>query len=194
MASNINPDQINETFPVAGQDNPSQGFRDNFSATKNNLSTAQSEITTLQDTTAKLNANNNFQSNELSGAVFIANKVKVFDGGTIGGSQDVNLSNGHYQKFTVSDSISLTFNEWSSANNQQDIVYVELLGNNATPKQLRLQQCRVAVQSAKSQTQIPITVDSASDPIYKFWSYDGGLTVYMQYIDNLYNDYPTYNQ
>ena len=38
-------------------------------------------------------------------------------------------------------------------------------------------------QSAKSQTQIPITVDSASDPvIYKFWSYDGGLTVYMQYI------------
>ena len=58
------------------------------------------------------------------------------------------------------------------------------------PKQLRLQQCRVVVLSAKSQTQIRPVVDSASDPvIYKFWSYDGGLTVYMQYTpDNLYND------
>lgn len=183
MASNINPDQINETFPVAGQDNPSQGFRDNFSATKNNLSTAQSEITTLQDTTAKLNANNNFQSNELSGALFIANKVKVFDGGIIGGSQDVNLSNGHYQKFTVSDSISLTFNEWSSANNQQDIVYVELLGNNATPKTITFATVQGGSFKVQSPNSNPITVDNASDPIiYKFWSYDGGLTVYMQYI------------
>ena len=49
MTSSINPDQINEAFPVAGQDNPSQGFRDNFSATKNNLSTAKSEITDLQN-------------------------------------------------------------------------------------------------------------------------------------------------
>ena len=65
MTSSINPDQINEAFPVAGQDNPSQGFRDNFSATKNNLNTAKSEITDLQSNTAKLNANNNFQNNEL---------------------------------------------------------------------------------------------------------------------------------
>ena len=79
MTSSINPDQINEAFPVAGQDNPSQGFRDNFSATKNNLNTAKSEITDLQSNTAKLNANNNFQNNELSGALFIANKVKVFE-------------------------------------------------------------------------------------------------------------------
>ena len=127
MTSSINPDQINEAFPVAGQDNPSQGFRDNFSATKNNLSTAKSEITELQTNTAKLNANNNFQSNELSGALFINNKVKVFNGGTVASSQDINLSNGHYQKFICSAPITLTFNEWSSTNNQQDIIYVELL-------------------------------------------------------------------
>ena len=30
MASNINPNNIDTTYPVAGQDNDSQGFRDNF--------------------------------------------------------------------------------------------------------------------------------------------------------------------
>ena len=30
MASNINTDSMNTGFPVAGQNNDSQGFRDNF--------------------------------------------------------------------------------------------------------------------------------------------------------------------
>jgi hypothetical protein len=48
MASNINPTNIDITFPIAGQDNDTQGFRDNFRNIKNNLSTAKSEITNLQ--------------------------------------------------------------------------------------------------------------------------------------------------
>ena len=34
MASNIVPGNVDETYPVAGQDNSSQGFSDNFSAIK----------------------------------------------------------------------------------------------------------------------------------------------------------------
>ena len=37
MASNIVPGNVNGTFPTAGQDNSSQGFRDNFTAIKNNF-------------------------------------------------------------------------------------------------------------------------------------------------------------
>ena len=48
MASNINSDAIDALYPVAGQDNDSQGFRDNFSTIKNSLATAKTEITTLQ--------------------------------------------------------------------------------------------------------------------------------------------------
>ena len=36
MASSINPNNISVTFPVAGQDNDSQGFRDNFNNIQNN--------------------------------------------------------------------------------------------------------------------------------------------------------------
>jgi len=183
MASNINPDQINEAFPVAGQDNSSQGFRDNFSATKNNLNTAKSEITDLQTNTAKLNANNNFQSNELSGALLIGNKVKVFAGGTIASSQDINLSNGHYQKFTCSAILTLTFNEWSSTTNHQDIVYVELLSNDSNPKDITFATVAGGTFKIQETYQNPITVSDASNPvIYKFWSYNGGLTVFMEFV------------
>jgi hypothetical protein len=48
MASNINPNIINITYPVAGQDNDTQGFRDNFSNIKNNFSAAATEISALQ--------------------------------------------------------------------------------------------------------------------------------------------------
>jgi hypothetical protein len=48
MASTINTTNIDVTYPIAGQDNDTQGFRDNFRNIKNNLNTAASEITALQ--------------------------------------------------------------------------------------------------------------------------------------------------
>ena len=54
MASSIISDTIDGAYPVAGIDNDTQGFRDNFTIIKTGLATATSEITTLQNTTAKL--------------------------------------------------------------------------------------------------------------------------------------------
>jgi hypothetical protein len=48
MASNINTTDIDITYPVAGQDNDTQGFRTNFSTIKNNLDVAAAEISALQ--------------------------------------------------------------------------------------------------------------------------------------------------
>ena len=47
MASNINSNNIDGTYPIAGQDNDSQGFRTNFTNIKNNLAYAKSEIDDL---------------------------------------------------------------------------------------------------------------------------------------------------
>ena len=49
MASSINPNNISVTFPIAGQDNDSQGFRDNFNNIKTNITYAKSEIEDLQN-------------------------------------------------------------------------------------------------------------------------------------------------
>ena len=48
MASSINPNNISVTFPIAGQDNDSQGFRDNFNNIKTNITHAKTEIEDLQ--------------------------------------------------------------------------------------------------------------------------------------------------
>ena len=48
--SNIIFDNINEEYPVAGINNNTQGFRDNFQAIKTALSLAKSEIAKLEAT------------------------------------------------------------------------------------------------------------------------------------------------
>ena len=49
MTSEINTASLNENFPVAGVNNDSRGFRDNFLSIKHGLDTAASEITELQN-------------------------------------------------------------------------------------------------------------------------------------------------
>lgn len=49
MASNINHNNIDGAYPIAGQDNSTQGFRTNFTNIKNNLQIAGTEITDLQN-------------------------------------------------------------------------------------------------------------------------------------------------
>lgn len=56
MTSLINPNNIDITYPIAGQDNDTQGFRTNYINIKNNFVQAATEITNLQ-------ANVNFYSN-----------------------------------------------------------------------------------------------------------------------------------
>lgn len=51
MTSQINPTLINAAFPVAGINQPSQGFRDNFAAIQTSLGVAKSEITNIHNTT-----------------------------------------------------------------------------------------------------------------------------------------------
>ena len=55
MASSIVTTGIDATYPVAGQDNDSQGFRDNFSQIKTQLGTASSEyaVRTTADCTSE---------------------------------------------------------------------------------------------------------------------------------------------
>ena len=49
MSSNIIPGNIDGAFPVAGQDNSSQGFRDNFTAIKNNFNFVKKRFEKIQN-------------------------------------------------------------------------------------------------------------------------------------------------
>lgn len=60
---------INENFPAAGQDNDSQGFRDNFARIKTALGTAQTEVTYLNTNAVDKTQNNDMGGNTLSNLV-----------------------------------------------------------------------------------------------------------------------------
>jgi len=72
MASAIDVTNIDENYPIAGIDNDSQGFRDNFTVIKTNLTTAEQEISTLQTNRARTDADNNHVGNKIIDAEFDA--------------------------------------------------------------------------------------------------------------------------
>ena len=115
MASQINPNNIDGTYPIAGQDNNSQGFRDNFTNIKLNFQYAEDEINSLQTNGAVLNGSNNFNDNLIYAAKIqdlSATKVAVT---TTSGSVAINYAAGHYQTISTTGSISLSFSQWPAA-------------------------------------------------------------------------------
>ena len=93
MASNINSNDIDANYPVAGQDNDSQGFRDNFNTIKTSLATAKTEITSLQDNTAKTNTSNDFNGNNIQEANLISTTEQTYPTGNLSGSTNIDFNN-----------------------------------------------------------------------------------------------------
>lgn len=123
MTSQINYGAITTSYPVAGEDNDSQGFRDNFTAIAAGLATAKTELTQLQNSSvlrADLATNTTAVQNDLNGST-IANAFYnkfygvYFNGGTQSASADINLVNGPIQKFTLSSDTVLTFKGWPTS-------------------------------------------------------------------------------
>jgi hypothetical protein len=115
MTSQINPNNINGSYPVAGQDNNSQGFRDNFTNIKVNFQDAADEITDLQNTVIlKAALDGTTLDNNFSDALLIAAQIQDFAAAkvaisTTSGAITVNYSTGHYQTIATSGNISLSF-------------------------------------------------------------------------------------
>lgn len=111
MTSAINPNNIDAAYPVAGQDNNTQGFRDNFTNIKNNFVAAASEITALQNTSVVKGVS---AVNDLAGGLIYGAKIQNLSAsavnlGAVSGAVAVNYSSGHYQQMSTSGSITLSF-------------------------------------------------------------------------------------
>ena len=109
MTSAINYLAINENFPVAGQDNDTQVFRDNFDTIKTNFRLAKEEITDLQDTAARTNTDNSFQNKLISEAIFVNNKDKKWDAGFLTSNITVDYEQGAYHVYRVGANVSMEF-------------------------------------------------------------------------------------
>jgi hypothetical protein len=111
MTSAIVSSTIDADYPVSGQDNDSQGFRDNFSVIKDGLATANAEITVLQNTSAKLNVDNDFGGNVIDNATTNRLYGSVYST-TSTATTNVSLENGEYQRITVVGNHTVAFTDW----------------------------------------------------------------------------------
>ena len=121
MASQINPNNIDGNYPVANQDNNSQGFRDNFTNIRVNFQDAAAEITDLQNKVVLKSAlTGQSLDNNMSDALLIAAKIQDFAATRVAvpetsGSVAINYSLGHYQSITTSGSITLSFSNFPAS-------------------------------------------------------------------------------
>jgi hypothetical protein len=121
MTSAINPYNIDGAYPVAGQDNNSQGFRDNFTNTKTNFEYAASEITDLQNKAVLKSSltgttlNNNMGGSLLSNAQLQDMSATVVALQSVTGSQVIDYAAGPYYTLTTTGSVTLSFSNFPTA-------------------------------------------------------------------------------
>lgn len=141
MTSSINTDNIDPEFPVAGQDNNSQGFRDNFLYIKEGLESAATDITDLQVNSARLDQENNFQNNIISNATTIQVYEYVYTAseGEPAGQVEIDITNGSFQFVYInSESCTVKFKNWPDINKYAK-VRLHLIGDSLSTKTVTLE-------------------------------------------------------
>jgi hypothetical protein len=189
MASNINPNNIDGTYPVAGQDNNSQGFRDNFTNTKTNFQFAANEITELQSKAVlKAALSGSTLDNNMADAVLYAAQIRDFSAtrvalGTLSGSVSVNYALGHYQTVTTGGNISLAFSNFSPAGTQSWVIVRVTVANTAhtltLPAAVGTGAALASVSGIEGFAANIITFAEIGTYEFQFHTDDGGATVYL---------------
>lgn len=136
MSSQISTTSINQNYPVAGVDNNSQGFRDNFTSIKNNFTIAAREINDLLDKvvvktpltygTTPTDTSNDFADSEIVAAAFRDCSLTTVNLGSVtsGNTATVIYSNGSYQKLAMtstSGNSTLSLTDWSTSDLKADL-------------------------------------------------------------------------
>lgn len=198
MASNINPYTIDGTFPIANQDNSSQGFRDNFTNTKNNFIVAEQEISDLQAKAILTSALNNGQklTNDMAGAQikrpqFTAWTESALDLGTVSGTvildfgSTVANTGANFQKMVPVENITLNFVNWPALSGSGLVGYgvmrvwinipdLPSLPTVTLPSSVSIGSADLAWSTVNNDNTVTLTFDAPGDYIFDFSSADGG--------------------
>ena len=189
MASQINPNDIDGAYPVAGQDNNSQGFRDNFTNTKTNFTYAANEITDLQNNVVLKAAltgttlDNDMGGSTISDAVirdFACTKEPI---GTVSGSQTINYASGHYQTLTTNGSVTLAFTNFPTGGNQAFLIVRVTVASTAhtltLPAAVGTSASATSVLGIQGISSNVITFAATGTYEFQFHTEDGGTSIYL---------------
>lgn len=179
--SNINASAIDTTFPIAGQDNSSQGFRDNYVAIKTALTTATSEITDLYLRTPKLNEDSNFSwVGTLSKARFKNVGYTVYVPGT--NVSTIDVRNGAFQKSAITTSTTFQITEWPTQSDIYAEIKLEVTPSTSNATNINFSVPGTATLYKEGTLTLPYTSVSTGPTVWQVWSPDGGTSVYLKFV------------
>lgn len=186
MSSNIYDiaTNIDATFPVAGQDNSSQGFRDNFSTIKLAFSTATAEISNLQLNSAQLDQINHFlYVGGINGAKIQNSAQVAVNGSSSGAERELDYAQANYYKITASTSTTFKVTNWPVANLYAPIrLEVAPLADMVTIDFTQVG----GVILTDANTSIPYTTTASGSTVWDIWSADNGGTVFVNFVGGPY--------
>ena len=187
--SNINYLSINENFPVAGQDNDTQVFRDNFDTIKTSLRVAKEEIADLESSTARLDQSNDFNGNVITNVTVQGSYIRKYEFGSpiTNPTQEISFLNGHYQIVRFSNSCALSFEEFPTEVLDADSfgkvgkVTLELYGDG-TARTITFSTSGSTVFKKSADFPVTLTVTSATNPvIIEVWQHDTN-NIFLNYV------------
>ena len=186
MASNINTTTINTAYPVAGQDNDSQGFRDNFANINSNFIESKTEIEDIQSKgifkSALVGAGS--LNNDMAGSAISAVKLNdvrntVVSHVTTENPLNLGIKAGSYHTITPNASFTLAFSDGTSADWPTTGSYSKVrleVTIDSVVKTITL-PAAVTVGNVTGQTGQVITVSTPGTYVYELSTRDGGTTV-----------------
>jgi hypothetical protein len=187
MASSINPNNISVTFPVAGQDNDSQGFRDNFNNIKTNLTSAKTELEDLQAKGIFKSAlTGTTLANDGAGSVMEDFELKdmsatTVNKGTVTGAVAIDFSAGSFQTVQTSGTIDLSFSNWPATTKYGEVTVEVNLANTAHKVTLPT-ECTIGISELAdyNSTSKQISFATTGKYRFKFSTIDAGTTVAIE--------------
>ena len=190
MTSLINFAAINQNFPVAGQDNDTQVFRDNFDTIKTNFSAAKTEIEDLQDNVARTDVASDFNYN-VATAITLQDtyfRKKDYGAAIVVGTQDVSFKQAMYHIIKFGTNCALQFTEFPTTAvdvtglGQIGKATLELYSDSATTRTITFTVTGSTVLKKSLGFPGSLTVSSATNPvIIEVWRHSTGI-IFLNYL------------
>jgi hypothetical protein len=189
MASQINPNNINANYPVAGVPNDTQGFRDNFSNIQGNFSAAADEINQLQSRSLLKSAlpgtrlDNNMNNNIISSVQLRDVSWTHVPITATSGTVVVDYAAGQYQTITPAGNVSLNFVNWPAPGTVGSVrVGFNIVNSVHTvtlPAAVSIGLTGIQGISTGSSGSNTITFGQTGAYAFEFATNDGGATVWV---------------
>lgn len=189
-SNDINVTVIDETYPVAGQDNDSQGFRDNFQNIKNAITNAKSAIATLETNSPSTTGDNDFNDNTISKAIFQDTAWSAPSAETVSGETNVDYTSGHYRRLILTtekpSTNTVVVTNWAPATGMGHMI-LEIRSNNTNQKLLNFSTPTGSIRTDASNLDLSSDFDITdttgnSRYLFEVWSPDQGTNIYVYYI------------